>query len=112
MIVHAGTMVDLKNFQEIFGLERIASRIIGDDKSCGKGCCPSTFYLQVRREDAQEASEILALEHQRLTGLHEHDLSTADAIFNPEAEEVVCPACGHTFTPSEATCPDCGLCFG
>ena len=113
VIIHKGPMVDLKHLQGLFAAERIPSQIVGeDDQSCGKGCCPSTFYMQIRREDAQDAFLIIKEEHHKNTVLHEHDTTHADAAFDPDAEQVMCPACGHNFEPSVATCPDCGLCFG
>lgn len=112
VIIHGGQMVDLKHLQGLFEQERIASQIVGDDSSCGKGCCPSTYLLQVRREDAPEAMTIIKQEHHRLTGLDDHDISFADAAFDSNADKVTCPACGHTFPPVDSTCPDCGLCFG
>ena len=112
VIIHKGTMTDLKHLQGLFKKEKIASQIVGDDQSCGKGCCPSTFYLQIRKEDAPDAFVIINKEHEKKTGLNEHDMTHAHAAFNSDAKEVVCPACGHNFEPSITTCPDCGLCFG
>jgi len=69
--------------------------------------------LEVRLADAREAQEILAEEYLRTTGLSAHDLSTADAVFDENALNIVCPACGAAFTPSGgAECPECGLQFG
>lgn len=63
--------------------------------------------------DAQLAQSILEEEYLRTTGLASHDLSTADAVFDETALQTVCPACGAAFTPgTNATCPECGLCFG
>ena len=112
VIVHSGQMVDLKHLQDLFNKEKITSKIVGDDSSCGKGCCPSNYFLQIRREDAPEAMHIIKREHQRLTGLDDHDVSYVDQAFDENADEVTCPACGHSFPPTDSTCPDCGLCFG
>jgi uncharacterized Zn ribbon protein len=112
VIIHKGSMVEMKHLQELFEAERISSLIIGDDQSCGKGCCPSTFFMQIRKEDAPDAFMIIKAEHHKQTGLDEHDTTLADAAFDPDAEQVMCPACGHNFEPSVTTCPDCGLCFG
>jgi uncharacterized OB-fold protein len=54
---------------------------------------------------------ILADEFRRSTALDHHDISHADNIFDPLAAEAVCPACGHSFSPSVGACPDCGLQF-
>ena len=105
-------LADIRRLEELLQAERIAVLVAGDDSSCGKGCCPSTFELKVRREDALEAAIIMEREYRRHTHLDSHRPLAEDAVFNPEAGEATCPACGHRFSTSSATCPDCGLCFG
>jgi len=112
VIIHAGQMQDIKKIEDMLAEESIACLVAGDEKSCGKGCCPSTFYLNVRREDAVDALRIIEKELDRATNINDHDMSLADAVYNPQAQQVQCPACGTTFTPtSSGECPDCGLCF-
>lgn len=110
--IHSASMQDMKHLEELLAVENIGTLVVGDDNSCGKGCCPSTYYLQVRREDAQDAYKIILAEQQRLTALHYHDTAHVDNVFNADAGEATCPACGHTFSTTSTTCPDCGLCFG
>lgn len=109
--IHRAPVAEIKVLEELLKKERIAVLITGDDNSCGKGCCPSSFYLNVRREDALDALKIIEQEFDRTTGLNGHDLSTAEAVFNPSAMNVQCPACGTSFNPSKPECPECGLCF-
>ena len=111
--IHKGSLADLKPLEKELEAERIGYLIAGDDQGgCKKGCCPSTFYLQVRREEAREAFMIIDRQFEIATGINEHDLSLAGSVYNQEAGEAVCPACGFTFRTSDLTCPDCGLCFG
>ena len=111
--LHRGSMGDIKHLQSLLADQRIGSLITGDSNSCGKGCCgPSSFYLQVRREDVHEALRVIGEEYERTTALAHHDLGCADAVFDENAAEAVCPACGFRFATTETTCPDCGLCFG
>jgi hypothetical protein len=111
VVIERGSLHDLRHLEELLAAERIGTRLVGDDRSCGKNCCPSTFDLQVRQEDAADALRILAAEHQRTTAFdHHHDY--ADAVFNPDAAEATCPACGISFSTATTECPDCGLCFG
>lgn len=110
--IHGGPLIDIKRLQAKMEKERIGTLIVGDEKSCGKGCCPSTYYLQVRREDAHAAFRIIQEEHHRHTALHDHDISLTDAVYDAGAAEALCPACGCRFSTSSTTCPDCGLCFG
>jgi hypothetical protein len=110
--IRQGALSDMKNTENLLNSERIATLLVGDESSCGKGCgCASSFVLQVRREDAQDALAILADEFRRSTGLDQHDISNADNVFDPLATEVVCPACGHSFSPTAGACTDCGLQF-
>jgi len=109
--IQKAPLADIRILQELLEAERIGTRLAGDDKNCGGGCCPSTFELQVRLEDAQDAAAIIAEEYRRATALdgHGHQI---DGVFNADAGQATCPACGHTFPTFTSTCPDCGLCFG
>ncbi|MEW6428204.1 MAG: hypothetical protein AB1568_09245 [Thermodesulfobacteriota bacterium] len=109
--IYKGQMGDVRRIETLLGRERIAALVSGDEHSCGKGCCPSNFYVNVRREDAPDAVRIIEAEFDRTTAYGELDTSTAHAVFNPHAAEVQCPACGTTFVPTGSECPDCGLCF-
>lgn len=110
--IRQGPLADMKRMEALLQSERIAALLVGDENSCGKGCsCATSFILQVRREDAQDALMVLAEEFRRSTALEYHDITHADSIFNPLAAEVVCPACGHCFPPAAGSCPDCGLQF-
>ncbi len=111
VVIQKASLADIRVLQELLEAERIGTKVTGDDQSCGKGCCPSTFYLQVRREDAEDAAATLANEFRRATALdgHSHQI---DGVFNADAGQATCPACGFTFQTFTNTCPDCGLCFG
>ncbi|MCK5229187.1 MAG: hypothetical protein KAR13_02915 [Desulfobulbaceae bacterium] len=111
--IQGGPLPNMKHFEKLLASARIGTLMVGEGKSCKGGCCPSTFRLLVREEDAYDAMEILNQDHDKTTALEQHDTNLDDAIFNPNAAETTCPACGHTFTAtSDMTCPDCGLCFG
>lgn len=110
--IRQGVLSDLKRLEELLLAEKIATVIVGDESSCGQGCCATRFFLQVKPEDARDALQVLEEEFKRTTALNHHDTTHSDSIFNPYAEETVCPACGYSFPPTTTTCPDCGLCFG
>lgn len=109
--IQKGPLGDLSRLQNLLERERIGTLLKGDDSACGKGCCPSVFLLLVRREDVHDAMAMIEAEHRRLTGLHDHACQHTDAVFDPEREATVCPACGHSFKTSQTECPECGLCF-
>ncbi len=109
--VYRGQLHEIRTMENLLAEERIATLVLGDEQSCGKGCCPTTLYLNVRADDAMDALRIIQREIDRTTAIHSHDLSHADAVFDPEAPEVTCPACGTAFRPESNECPECGLCF-
>ncbi len=110
--IHKAPLKDMKPVEELLAQENIGFLLVGDDRSCGKGCCPANFELRVRREEARDAFLLLELEHRRSTGVASHGHDIEDHGFNPEAGEATCPACGYCFSTATTTCPDCGLCFG
>lgn len=107
-----GPLSDMRHLVSLLEAENIGTLLVGDEKSCGQSCCPSVYTLLVKREDGMEAHVLLEEEHKRTTGLVYHEHSDVDSVFNPEAGEACCPACGHRFPPTGTTCPDCGLNFG
>ena len=109
--IRKGPLADTKTLESLLNKERIGTLVIGDESSCGKGCCQS-FFLQVRPSEVQDAMKILEKEFRRTTGLHHHEVNHADAVFDLTAGKAVCPACGFAFGTSTTTCPDCGLCLG
>lgn len=110
--IHKAPLADIKRLEGLLREERIAAVIVGDEQSCGKSCCPTNFYLQVRRQDALDALQVVEGDHARHTALHHHDYRHGDGVFNADAGEASCPACGHRFPTAFSTCPECGLCFG
>ncbi len=111
--IRKGTLLEMKKLKQLLAKEYIPSLIVGEKTgNCGKGCCARELFLQIKRADGEEASAILARDFKRTTGLDHHDLSHAGSVYNPDAGQTVCPACGFRFSPTTSTCPDCGLCFG
>jgi len=107
-----GPLSDMRHLASLLNGENIGTLLAGDENTCGKGCCPTVYTLLVKRDDGMESLHIIEEEHRRTTGLEEYHHPDPDAIFNPDAGEACCPACGHSFPTSETTCPDCGLSFG
>jgi len=109
--VRRGPLPEMRAYERVLQREGIATMLASEDKSCGKGCCPSNFDVLVRREEAAEAVQLIAAEIRRTAPLDGPGGSHHDAVFHDEASETTCPACGHKFAPAPE-CPDCGLCFG
>jgi hypothetical protein len=110
--IRKGPVLEMKKLQQLLAKEYIPSLIAGEKSAnCGKGCCGTDIFLQIRREDGELAMGVLAKDFQRSTALDHHDLSHAHAVYEQGASQTVCPACGFRFSPTTPTCPDCGLCF-
>ncbi|MCI5142879.1 MAG: hypothetical protein D3909_14355 [Candidatus Electrothrix sp. ATG1] len=109
--IRKGPLVQMKDLQAMLKREGIPSLAVSEDSNCGQGSCATNLFVQVRREDLQDVMAILERDHIQSTGLEDHNLSTAGAVFDTAVEQATCPACGHSFSTTEASCPDCGLCF-
>lgn len=111
--IRKGPLLEMKKIRQLLEQESIPSLIAGEKSAnCGKGCCGTDFFLQIRREDGELALEVLARDFHRTTALYHHDLSHVQAVYNQEAGQTTCPACGFRFSPTgNSACPDCGLCF-
>jgi hypothetical protein len=108
--VHKGSMLQVKALQTHLLDRGLASRVTKEDGgACG--CKGVEVLLQVRESDLPEVAAALAEEYRQSTGLSDHDTRFAGAVYNPEANEALCPACGCRFAPRLTECPDCGLCF-
>jgi hypothetical protein len=112
MVIERGSLSEVRYLQELMAAEGIATRVVGEDRSCGGSCCSPTVLLQVRPEEAADALRIMAAEHRRSTALDHHHSEHGDAVFDFNATVATCPACGSTFSTTIIECPDCGLCFG
>lgn len=111
--LHKGDMQEIKRIEAELRREKIATLLVGEGGgSCGKGCCGTSLYLHVHRDDAADAVAVIQSYIDRTTAISHHDLSHCDEVFNPEKVQACCPACGFRFQTSSTVCPDCGLCFG
>lgn len=108
-----GALKEMKHLQKLLAKERIPAILSGDEQSCGKGCCGSEVYLQVRKNDGEPAMAVLNQDFITSTALSSHDMTHVDAVYVQGADSAVCPACGCQFSPyAEKNCPECGLCLG
>ena len=116
--INRGTLAEMQQLAQLLEQENIGSLLQGDMNSCAKDrfgnttSTPTNYSLMVKREDAADVWRIMETEHRKATHVDHHDNTNSDVIFNPVASEAQCPACGHTFSTSETSCQDCGLCLG
>ena len=116
--IRRGPLPEMRYLVSLLRNERIGTLLVGDLKTCGKDRfgntipTPTTYDLQVKREDGNAALHIIEAYYKKTTDLDQYDRSHVDSVYNPQVSEALCPACGHTFPTTEKTCPDCGLSFG
>ncbi len=109
--VTGGSVLQIKQLQNVLKKEGIPSLAASEDSRCGQGCCGANLLLQVRVADLQEVQAILHQEHLRSTGLSTEELAPLAKVFDTDAATATCPACGCSFSTLQSVCPDCGLCF-
>ena len=102
---------EVKRIEQHLKAENIGTLIIGDENSCGKGCCGGSVELKVRVQDTLAAMAVIEVDLDRAAAKHEHE-AFADYGFDQARAEHTCPACGAIFAVDGNTCPACGLCFG
>lgn len=108
--IRKGPVLQIKELQAYLLRHGLPSLAVKEGSgSCG--CRGAELVLQVRESDLQEVMDALEQEYRRSTGLADHDTRFVGAIYDVQAAEAVCPACGHRFSTEATACPDCGLCF-
>ena len=116
--IRRGPLPEMRHLANLLDNEKIGTLLVGDLTTCGKDRfgnvipTPTAYDLQVKSEDANEALQIIGEDYKKNTDLDQYDLSHSASVYNPQASEACCPACGHTFPTTERNCPDCGLSFG
>lgn len=108
--VRKGGLFAIKELQAYLQHQGLPSLVV-KEPGTACGCRGVEVVLQVRETDLNEVLRVFAQEHRQNTGLAGHAGYPVDAVYNPEAGEAVCPACGCRFATSLIACPDCGLCF-
>ena len=82
-----------------------------DDKTCSRGCAV-TVEIHAKESDLPVIQEVYSAKYKKILEGHDYDPETINSVFDPSAETVTCPACGHIFSPTNSECPDCGLVLG
>ncbi|HYB98660.1 MAG TPA: hypothetical protein VEC57_05940 [Candidatus Limnocylindrales bacterium] len=112
-VVLRGPLSDLQRAAERLESSGIDCAIVRPQQDAA-GCCSTTLYLAVARDDVPAAYALFDREWRR--GLTPEQLAALDAasdvVLDPDAPETTCPACLTTFATGPAACPDCGLALG
>ena len=84
--------------------------VVHNHASCKTGCSPQV-EVWANSEDASDILQTISAKQRSEWASNGYDVALADNVYNPEAAEATCPACGTTFATTLTTCPECGLCF-
>jgi len=113
-VVLRGNLADLQRAGDRLGQHGIEAALVREPETDAKGCCSTTIYLVVARENAEAALAVFNTDWRR--GLSDEQIAALEAanevVLDPDAAETTCPACLTTFATGPAECPDCGLSLG
>jgi hypothetical protein len=80
-------------------------------QTCSQGSCKVTVEVWGLKSD-----ELILMSHFQNDYLkhvkgHFPNVEHLSAVFDANASEVICQACGTKFNPASCECPDCGLVY-
>ncbi|MFW5887300.1 MAG: hypothetical protein ACOCUH_00725 [Bacteriovoracia bacterium] len=104
-------MSDAKRLQNIAADSQIQLELRSNPQTCTRGC-KVTVELWGEEKDLKFLSDLFRKEQLRDLPNAEINFEALDSVYDPNAQEVTCQACGHKFSPDKTECPDCGLVYG
>jgi hypothetical protein len=110
-VVMRGSVADLERARHRLIDNGVEAALVRANDEAGAGCCSTTIYLVVARDDAPAAFAVFDADWRR--GLSEEQIAALEAAasieVDPDGAEMTCPACLTTFAAGPSECPDCGL---
>lgn len=101
---------DAKLFQKKLQEQGVELVLNHNEQNCTRGCAV-TVELLAKEQDLPTIQSAYAAEFKNSLAGHDVNFEQMNAVFDPNAEKVTCPACGFEFKPDGTQCPDCGLGF-
>ena len=101
-------LTDAKTFQDDLSKDGIKLILNHNEQTCTRGCSVTVEVLGYEK-DLEIISKKYHDNYAKLTEGHEVNWEVANSVFDPNASEAICPACGFSFAPDKSECPDCGL---
>ncbi len=101
---------EAKNHQLAMKGEGVILTLKSNDQTCTTGCTV-TVEVWAHTRDAEKVQSYFHKDYMKHVKGHEPKLEHMIAVFDPDLLEVICQACGATFSPVQKECPDCGLCY-
>lgn len=112
-LVHLGT-IDLTEGKRLkYALaehRKIELQLVSNPETCQSGGCGAKVEIYAKVRDVEAFREYVQSERAAiLEGLEvpEH----TNSVYDDQATEAICPACGEKFATSATECPECGLGF-
>ncbi len=103
---------DAKRIQAILKEREVPIRLQHNGETCGTGSCSVRVEVWGQEENKAEIITFFQNEQAKnLEGLN-FDPELMNSVYDPNAKEVTCQACGFKFSPDKNECPDCGLFYG
>lgn len=101
---------EAKNHQLSLKSKNVELTLKVNEKTCTTGC-KVTVEVWAKEVDRDVVVNHFQSDYLKHVKGHEPNLEHLSAIFDPNASEVICQACGAKFTPTLQECPDCGLVY-
>lgn len=102
---------EAKGYKRELEEKGISIDLRANEQTCTKGC-KVIVELWGDAKDVEALSNFFSdLKMKQLEG-HDINLELLNEVYDPNAEEVTCQACGAKFSPTLSECPECGLFYG
>lgn len=102
---------EAKDIQAKLKKEGIETNLVSNPQTCTTGSCAVTVELWGDQKDLVFFQNYFSDEMKKNLAGHEVDIEAFNQVFDPNAKEVICQACGAKFSPTANECPDCGLVY-
>lgn len=80
-------------------------------QTCSTGSCKVTVEVWGSKTDESALMNHFQADYLKHVKGHVPNFEHLSAVFDPNAAEVICQACGAKFAPTAQECPDCGLVY-
>lgn len=102
---------EAKNHQIRLKEQGVMLNLKSNAKTCTTGC-KVTVEVWGLEKDAELLQKHFRSDFMKHVMGHEPNFEHLSQVFDANATEAICQACGAKFATSATECPDCGLCYG
>jgi len=104
---------EAKGLLEKMALKGFDLEIRHNDETCKMGCRGVRVEVWANETDVPAIMQIIKQEKLELLANEGTDVDheRINQVFDTNAEQAICPACGASFSTTLKECPECGLVF-